>query len=271
MKYPKEIISSTKVIYIPKDSFEDSDNPITYKDKPYYFKSIETIDKYYNELLGSLLAKEFDLKTVNYSLACISLPEDSIYGLISPSFIKNKKYVMADSIIGKGIPKGITNLDKMRVYFKRNSDYELFILELLKMTVLDFYMNQIDRVKENFYIIEDKTKLSLAHLYDYSESFNSIYDDQRSDYTFYYPRNRGSKTYIYANAIIKLEFPSEILYMLFDQYPEFKIYFTKILDINMEELLNLIRKKYDIVPPRYLEKHYIEYDKEKKEFVKSLL
>ena len=51
----------------------------------------------------------------------------------------------------------------------------------------------------------------------------------------------------------------------------FKSYFERILDIDMEELLNKIRKKYDIETPRCLEKHYLDYDKEKKEFVKSLL
>ena len=272
MKYPKEIIRSSKIIYIPRNSYNRMDNPIPYKDKPFFFKDIESLDKYFNELLGSLLAPKFDLKTVKYSLDCIELPNDTIYGLISPSFLRNKKYVLSDEIIGtRKVPNGISNLESITTFFKHNEDYERFILELLKMTVLDFYMNQIDRVKENFHIIEEKNKLSLAPLYDYSESFNSIYDDSTYDYAFYYPINRGSKSYIYANAIMKLEFPSQELYTLFERYPLFKSYFERILDIDMEELLNKIRKKYDIETPRCLEKHYLDYDKEKKEFVKSLL
>ena len=273
MKFPKEIIRSSKVIYISRDTFSDKDNPIMYKDRPHYFKDMTDLDKYLNEILGSLLAKQLDLKTINYKLACIDLPDDTIYGLLSPSFFaKNRKYVMVDSIIGtKKVPTDLSYLDKFTPFFKRNSDLERFILELLKMAVLDFYMNQIDRVKENFYIIQNKDSLSLGPLYDYSESFNSIYDDARYDYAFNYPSNRNSKSYVYANAIMKLEFPSKELYELFARYPEFKTYFSRILDINMEELLETIRKKYDIKTPAYLEDHYIEFDKEKKEFVKSLL
>lgn len=272
MKYPLEIVRSSKIIYIPRKRYDRDENPIIFKDKPHYFKDMVDLDKYLNELLGSLLAKKFDLQTINYSLACIELEDDTIYGLLSPSFFKNKKYVMVDKILGTSrVPNDLSYLDKFTPYFKRKTDLERFILELLKMAVLDFYMNQIDRVKENFYIIENKTSLSLGPLYDYSESFNSIYNDARYDYAFNYPINHNSSSYTYGNAIMKLKFPSEELYMLFSKYPMFKTYFERILDINMDELLNTIRKKYDIEIPNDLEDHYIDYDKEKKEFVKSLL
>ena len=39
----------------------------------------------------------------------------------------------------------------------------------------------------------------------------------------------------------------------------------------MNELLNLIRKKYDLKAPKYLREHYMDYDHDKKEFVKNLI
>ena len=273
MAIPVEVIASKKIIYIDRDEYHPDDNPLSIDGNPFYFKDIESLDKYFNELLGSLLASKFDLKTVKYKLACIRLDDISLYGIISPSmFIPNKKYVMADSIIGnKKIPTGLENLDKIAAFFKNDKELERFILELLKMAVLDFYMNQIDRVKENFYIIKNPHSLSLAPLYDYSESFNSIYDEYGIDYTFNYPINRHSSTYVYGNAIMKLKFPSDDLYRLFNQFPLFKEYFKRILDIDMNELLNLIRKKYDLRAPKYLREHYMDYDHDKKEFVKNLI
>lgn len=273
MSFPKEVKNSSKVIYIERETYSPNDNPLTIDGKPCFFKDIESLDKYYNEILGSLLAPKFDLKTIKYKLMCIKLKDEEIFGLVSPSlFLPNKRYVMADSIIGnKKIPMGLENMDTIEKFFKDDKELEHFILELLKMAVLDFYMNQIDRVKENFYIIKNPHSLSLAPLFDYSESFNSIYEEFQVDYTFNYPRNRFSSSYIYGNAIMKIEFPSEELYELFRKYPTFKEYFKRILNVDMNELLNTIKHKYDITAPKSLREHYIEYDKEKKEFVKNLI
>ena len=63
MAIPVEVMASKKIIYIDRDEYHPDDNPLSIEGNPFYFKDIESLDKYFNELLGSLLASKFDLKT----------------------------------------------------------------------------------------------------------------------------------------------------------------------------------------------------------------
>ena len=67
----------------------------------YYFKPMENEDDFFNELLGELISKYFDLDTIHYQIATRSVKGiPDTYGILSKNFCeKNYKYhILSDYI-----------------------------------------------------------------------------------------------------------------------------------------------------------------------------
>ena len=50
MAIPVEVMASKKIIYIDRDEYHPDDNPLSIEGNPFYFKDIESLDKYFNSL-----------------------------------------------------------------------------------------------------------------------------------------------------------------------------------------------------------------------------
>ena len=74
MAIPVEVMASKKIIYIDRDEYHPDDNPLSIDGNPFYFKDIESLDKYFNEIGRD------ELRLVHYSYynGC---DEPSIYEL----------------------------------------------------------------------------------------------------------------------------------------------------------------------------------------------
>ena len=244
-----------------------------------YFKGMENLERFINEILGSFLAQKYNLPAPTYKVAQLNKGKVTIYGLISENFkLQNKKYVTTYDLKLPVYDQGLFNIVMVREYFKNEEDYSNFIVSLLKATAIDFYMNQIDRVNENLLFIKKRDKLELAPIFDCSLSMDigrkkacKHFDDIASYYTYFYKENDWKSHKKFGSAFLELTFPSKEMKKLFRDYPEFYETFSSLIDFDMEEFLTYLEANYPLVVPKYLKQHYLKYNKQKTKFMKSII
>ena len=225
-------------------------------EKAYYYKYLSGINQLLNELIGSYLAKFFNLPTVSYSLASYNCD----IGIISENFRKpNCTYFDCQEFI-------IYDTNELSLmYLKKichnNQNYQSIVEDILKVMVFDFYRNETDRNIQNLYFEKKENSTFLAPLFDYEQSFtinrnqmfNSILD-------FDLPKE---KNYI---SIYTYE-----IYKYFKKYPQFYENFKKILEIDLEKIINQIITDYSLNIKEDIITKYLELDEKKKQYVKRLI
>jgi len=247
--------------------------------KWYYFKGMEKLERFINEILGSFLSKKYNLPTVDYKVASFDNGRYTIYGLISENFkLQNKSYSTTYDLKLPVYEQGLSNIVMIREYFKNEDDYYKFIVSILKATAIDFYMNQIDRVNENLLFVKEEDKIELAPLFDFSlamdigrKSVCAHFDDIAGCYTYFYKENDKREKKKFGSAFLELTFPSPELKRLFRDYPEFYETFKSLIEFDMHEFIDYVEDSYPIVLPNYLKEHYMGYNKEKTSFMKKLI
>lgn len=252
----------SKLINMPISILKLWDSWYNVDGKWYYFKVIDSIYLLFNELIGEQLAKYFSIDTVHYELAfCKSknnlyhfFSDKYSYGIVSENFReKDKKYL---SSIDLHIPcdsKNLSNLESKRVkkIFIDKDNYDLVIKKIIEMTILDFYMNQSDRRACNFCFSKDKNNfIDLCKLYDYENSFKYCMNE-------------------YENAILRLDLKSQntLKYIRNNNVMQEQLY--KLMDINIEKIINYIIDYYNITIPNDLKGIYIDNDERMKVMVKE--
>ena len=248
-------------------------------DEWYYFKAMDKLERFINEILGSFLAESNGIPTAKFKVASYFNGRYTSYGLISKNFkLQGKTYTTTYDLKLPVYDQGLSNIVTVREYFKEEKDYYNFITSLLISTAIDFYMNQIDRVNENLLFIKDKNSLSLAPMFDYSLSMDigkksvcAKFDDIARLYTFYYKENERKKEQKFGSAFLNIIFPSREARKLFYDYPKFYETFKRLIDFDMESFLNMVEDNYPIAIPKYLKEHYLGYSKEKQAFIKKMI
>lgn len=239
----------------------------------YYFKEMDDLERVINELLGVKIAKYFKLASAKYTFGLKK--QGNVYktGLLTKSvFSNNKKYENLYDLIDANV-YGFLDIDCVDEVLKLCGDKtekQKVRLQILRMSIMDFYMHQVDRVFPNINF-QIKPHFSLAPLYDYSESFDAEGYEQGKRYSFL--RNKTWKArgeYIYQSDLLRVVFPSKEMEEIFTSYPEIYDLFLKILDLDLEKYLDLIQKENDFSIPKVIYEYYLNYDKEQKDFVKKI-
>jgi len=209
----------------------------------YYFKDFNNDNKrFINELIGEYLAKKISLDSIHYEIA----KKDDTYGLASKSFInkKNKYYYMIDLYLPNA-PDNLYNLERLKDKCKTDEEYETLLKEIFKMTAIDIYMSQTDRIKSsNIQFRKDRTGLHLAPLYDYEKSFMdpniAIYKSNLLTLNLY--KNEYINEYPYLYELIDNIFEININHVLEEIEDERKILIPNNDKFEYEKFYN-IRKK----------------------------
>ena len=155
-------------------------------DKLYYFKTIKTITRLINDLLGVKITEYFELPSVQYKIAKGFYNGEEIYGLIS-KYQRNKEYKYSnlydlayseDSPITE--PYDIRNLSFLK---SLESAYSGTILpnQLKKLIVRDFVTNEKDRKMSEIHIREKNNIIEIDKIFDYEIEWNLVGEANTTD------------------------------------------------------------------------------------------
>lgn len=222
--------------------------------KWYFYKSDGDEFHFINELLGEAISEYFELDTIHYKVASLKVANKDIeYGLASENFCSPENIYTRtwDYNLGSG---SIFELRKLLNICNSPEELKLLLSDMKKLIIRDFYTSQLDRSGNNFLFKQRKDGTEgkrLASLYDYENSFESIYPE------------------IYRNQIICLDMKDPHLPKFFTSDDEYQAILSKIRDININEIMKTIEDKHNILIPSDMKEYYQEKDKEKKEIIKS--
>lgn len=242
-----------EIIKVWNNWFYINNNWYYYKNFFHYEKAIEN---FINELIGEFLSSYLKLNTVKYNIGCTVNSENQIeYGLLSENFRdKKRKYIIPTDLYLDSDCMTLNNLENLKKYFKSEHTYNMFLLQLLKMTAIDIYMNQKDRKKNNILFEKQKDGFSLAPLYDYEKSFitteSSINNLQYSCCIFGVDISNSKEL---------------------NKYPKLKEFLELIINLDIEEILDYICNKYNIKIPETERKKYENNSNKRKKLIKKCL
>lgn len=215
------------------------DNWIYLNGKVCYMKQIYNLQVLFSELLGETISKYMNLPTIEYK---IGKNEDGMY-LVSENFKKEELEYIDSVFFGKKKLNSIKNS-------LLNGEDTPFVKELSKYLITNFYIALTDRTY-NTSIIKDNGGFMLAPTYDYESAFV----DEKSD--------------IYLDPIISYNFyPASSEKMLDNKYFEEGLY--KLLDMEFENIINKVEEEKGIVFPNRLAEYYLDFNNERKEYIKTL-
>lgn len=246
--------------------------------KWYYFKSINELPTLINELLGVIIAKEINLPTIEYQLAKKEYKGFNLYGLISPSFIDHDKTYYKANQLSKSIKdNNQSNLKAIKKLCKNDSNYNELINDLYKLSLLDFYTNQLDRVADNITFVKDNNGLHLSKIYDYSITFDTLDDIPNYDhyvaknniYT-YYNKDNNRLEYICGNYLFSLTYPSDETIKIFSN-AELKESLLKLYNFRLDVALDNISETLNSGIPKSLILHYNNFIDNKKYIIDYML
>ncbi len=235
-----------KDLSIPKNILYSHKNwALNDKNEYYYYKVLNN----YNDFIGEELAKKLKLPTAHYELGKI----DDNFVVATKNFnINNVKYINAFELLNNDISYQ-TNIFKLK--FLENIYGRNLVLEILKMTSLDIFMRQIDRIPSNYAFENCNNKIQLAPLYDYSFAF--------FDY----------ENYKYLNYLLKLDFSYDIegIKNIINKYPEFYNYLSLMNNINLRDLVNNITNKNNFNYNKILDEKYDRENENSHKLLKKII
>lgn len=224
----------------------------------YYFKDFnlyyDPAKHFLNELIGEVLANLLELSTIQYNIGNV-LTDDGKekYVLLSKSFREHGyKYLLPEQVFDRNCIN-LRNLELIRENCKTNNKYRELVSQLLKMVVLDVYMNQEDRTVNNLLFKKRSRIITLAPLYDYEESFDEYDDD---------------KPFTYKTPILGLNLNdiNEI-----NKFPELKELFSFFITLDIEDILDNVANKHKINIPESQRSQYRQHDAHMKKVLSRII
>lgn len=239
-KLEQELSISKEKLYNHKNWAVDDNNDY------YYYKTLQN----YNDFIGEELAKTLNLPTAHYIVGKLN----NEYVVASKNFnVEKIKYLDAFDLISDEFHKN--NLEKLK--YLENMYGKTLVLDILKMTSLDIFSRQIDRVPSNYAFEKKDGILSLAPLYDYSFAFFN------------------EENYKYFNYILSLDFNSkniiEEIDSIINKYSEFYEYISVMNEIDLSNLINKIIEKNNFNYNEYLSLEYKKENESSHKLLKKIL
>ncbi len=213
-------------------------------EKTYYLKKRVNNFAILNELIGEELAILMGIPTIHYSLAT---DDDDIIGVFSENFLDGTYNYH------KGIHASKNTLLEIRKILTDKS-YECdesLRRNYTAMLIKHFYTSLNDRSENTYYGISDG-KLVFTPTFDYESSFIKLDEETYIDPLINYSFNPESSAYIKEN----------------NEY--FEEYLNMILNYSITSILSRIEEKHGINIPTDFVSYYENFDKKKKEFMKTL-
>lgn len=244
------------IIDITSSKLEYYCSKMYYKNGIWYYAKKDLDYKKYpytipEELMGTYLSNELNLKTIKYEIARIN----EEYVIVSKNF-KNKKntYYTFNDLVDIDIND---NIDILKI-FTSKENYEVLLDQILKLLALDTYMLQQDRCNVNLQFVQNnQTKeILLAPIYDYANTLIAPID-----------------AYLTKNILKKIT--KQNIIELIKKYPKYQEYLNILLDKNMKQIwekicidykLNMNCYTYDMVSNYYELK-----DENQKKYMKQLI
>lgn len=155
---PHLIYEINKIDLLKLKRYDENGNVCFYLDNCRYYPKVANL----NELIGVQLAKELNLRTVDFMLF-----EDTNHEvlLVSKSFIN--PYSTYHTITSDNN----NFLNNIRDYCVDDINFQVVLKSIFKMFAIDIYMGQTDRGTSNLKFEKYDTRyFDLAPLYDYSEA-----------------------------------------------------------------------------------------------------
>lgn len=256
-EYKKQARKISRETHVPIDliyyyPFRDYvDNWYKFDNEWYYFKRFNTNSKFFNELLGELVSKYFDLDTVEYKLTKAITPIETEYGISSKNFCDKKSFCLTclDFDFSKKVNDllSLSNLEKLKEYTKDEENYKKLLIKLKAFLIRDLYTSQMDRAYMNFLFKENKGEISLAPLFDYEDSF-------------------GTPHTYYRNQIVLLSLESEETKKVLKD-STFQSLLNKMMLIDIKKLIEELEDRHKIVMPEDYKDYYKKYDEDIKKKV----
>ena len=217
----------------------------------YYFKQINYIYTFLEELIGEQISKYFDLNTVHYEIGAKKENKTIKYGLLSKNFRLQQKTYFESIDLHLNRYHGFELFDHLEEY-NEEGQYNLLISDLKKMIIRDFYTHQIDRLNDNnFFFQIDDGKLRLSPLHDYESSFEEFALE-------------------YTNLFSSFDLQNPKIVEYFHQDKEFNNLFKKIFLLDMKKILENIEKNYQIEISKNHQNYFLDYDEQVKEHLLKL-
>ena len=220
----------------------------------YHFKKMDCKEIFY-EVIGEMISNFFSLKTVKNEL----YKKSGEYYLLTKVFTNSlNNYSFIDGLFEDDIVYGeIYNIDNIIKYKDLNSGkyikilkkhLEKLLIDLKKLSVVDFITGQNDRHLENFMFCYDKGYIELMPVYDYGILFEDgmHYDNLLS-------------IYLSSEKIVE--------YIKNDKV--FNNLFIRFLMLNIKDIFSKIENEYFIQLNNYEKDYFEAFINDKKEEVKK--
>lgn len=235
---------NAKLIGIDLLEMKKHDSWYKIDDKFFYFKNRKNNLAILNELICVELSKYLNIPTIEYKIAT---EQGEIVGLASVNFL-NKDYEYTKCIHA---PKSlIQDVRKMLTDRTFECDENLR-KQITALVIRNMYSSLIDR-RENAYYATSGEKLIIPPSHDYESAFRRIDIDSSTDPLFSYSFNPDSV------AVLK------------ENNPYFSEYMEAIKEYNMLKAMASIEEKIGVFFPNQYVEYYVNYDTNKKEFMKTL-
>ena len=219
----------------------------------YFFKNCKDYDFYFiNELLGEVISNYFNLDTVHYQVAKLSvLGQRPQYGVLSKNICDKRFPYKTAWDYGFKPNQDLSILDNLKKVCKNEEEYQLLLDDIKKLFIRDFYTSQLDRTGNNFLFKETPEGIRLAPLLDYENAFESIaperYRNQIGEIDL---RNKETRE------VIKKDFRFQGLLHI-------------LMNANMQVFLDNVEDTHKIIIPDGEKKYYLKSDENIKRLVRK--
>ena len=225
----------------------------------YFYKPYRTKNQFFNELIGSELAKHFSLDAVEYKIASkefsysdiSDIDEEcrTIYGIMSENF-KDKSLRYYDSKVMKYECNQNHHIALEILNILKSSCSEELARDVVKLTVLDFYMQQQDRRANMLFTIDKDEYVRLCKIFDFERSF------QKTEPS-------------YRNSILRMNLDDYNTLQILRHDDMFQEEFNRLMEIDMNAIIKNVKNKYHLALAKDFLETYYSHDKTMKKMVKE--
>ena len=226
--------------------------------KYYYFKPRRDDFDFFNELIGEFISMYFDLDTVHYKIAKLSIQgEKDQYGIISENFCE-KEYTY------KSLRNYISEIDKLLIYepiynlldqiksiCKTDEEFELLQDDLKKLIIRHYYNTQRDGGNgQNIMLKKNQNGIRLATLYDYEDAYFNYENMHRCFWN-----------------IGEFNILDENTQNLLRNNPRFQELLCKLMDADISSFITQVEDIHKVLMPKRRKAHYQKYEAKVKKLV----